>query len=207
MPRDTPGITIGRRHFPLNGPFQNGPIQGKDVFVPLDAIIGGPKMAGQGWRMLVEQLSVGRCISLPSIATGGAKGGVYSTAAYARIRRQFNLPVGKFEGVEAVIARMAARTYIMDAARSVTLAAIDGGEKPAVPAGILKYHVTELGRIVGQRRDGRAGRQGHHARPEELHRPRLPDGAGQHHGRGREHPDAQPHHLRPGRGALPSRGC
>ncbi len=148
VPRDTPGITIGRRHFPLNGPFQNGPILGKDVFVPLDAIIGGPKMAGQGWRMLVEQLSVGRCISLPSIATGGAKGGVYSTGAYARIRRQFNLPVGKFEGVEAVIARMAARTYIMDAARSVTTGAIDGGEKPSVPAGILKYHVTEFGRMI-----------------------------------------------------------
>jgi acyl-CoA dehydrogenase len=148
VPRDAAGITIGRRHFPLNGPFQNGPILGKDVFVPLDTIIGGPKMAGQGWRMLVEQLSVGRCISLPSIATGGAKGGVYSTAAYARIRRQFNMPVGKFEGVEAVIARMAARTYIMDAARSVTTGAIDGGEKPSVPAGILKYHVTEFGRMV-----------------------------------------------------------
>jgi acyl-CoA dehydrogenase len=148
VPSDTPGITIGRRHFPLNGPFQNGPIQGRDVFVPLDAIIGGPKMAGQGWRMLVEQLSVGRCISLPSIATGGAKGGVYSSAAYARIRRQFNLPVGKFEGVEAVIARMAARTYIMDAARSVTTGAIDGGEKPSVPAGILKYHMTEFGRMT-----------------------------------------------------------
>jgi acyl-CoA dehydrogenase len=148
VPRDAPGITIGRRHFPLNGPFQNGPIQGKDVFVPLDAIIGGAKMAGQGWRMLVEQLSVGRCISLPAIATGGAKGGVYSTAAYARIRRQFNLPIGKFEGVEAVIARMAARTYIMDAARSVTTAAIDAGEKPAVPSAILKYHTTELGRQV-----------------------------------------------------------
>ena len=148
VPRDAPGITIGRRHFPLNGPFQNGPVVGKDVFVPLDTIIGGPQMAGQGWRMLVEQLSVGRCISLPSIATGGAKGGVYSTAAYARIRRQFNMPVGKFEGVEAVIARMAARTYIMDAARSVTTGAIDGGEKPSVPAGILKYHVTEFGRMV-----------------------------------------------------------
>src|SRR5262245_2049548 len=148
VPRATPGITIGRRHFPLNGPFQNGPIQGKDVFVPLDAIIGGPKMAGQGWRMLVEQLSVGRCISLPSIATGGAKGGVYSCGAYARIRRQFNLPIGKFEGVEAVVARMAARTYLMDAARSVTLAAIDSGERPAVPAGILKYHLTESGRMV-----------------------------------------------------------
>ena len=148
VPRDTPGIAIGRRHFPLNGPFQNGPIQGRDVFVPLDAIIGGPKMAGQGWRMLVEQLSVGRCISLPAIATGGGKGAVYSTAAYARIRRQFNLPIGRFEGVEAVIARMAARIYIMDAARSVTTGAIDGGERPSVPAGILKYHTTEMGRLV-----------------------------------------------------------
>jgi acyl-CoA dehydrogenase len=105
-------------------------------------------MAGQGWRMLVEQLSVGRCISLPSIATGGAKGAVYSTGAYARIRRQFNMPIGRFEGVEAVIARMAARTYIMDAARSVTTGAIDGGEKPSVPAGILKYHITEFGRMI-----------------------------------------------------------
>ena len=148
IPRNTPGVTIGRRHFPLNVPFQNGPIQGKDVFVPLDAIIGGAKMAGQGWRMLVEQLSVGRCISLPSIATGGSKGAVYSTGAYARIRRQFNMPVGKFEGVEAVIARMAARTYIIDAARSVTTGAIDGGEKPSVPAGILKYHTTEMGRMI-----------------------------------------------------------
>jgi acyl-CoA dehydrogenase len=148
VPRATPGITIGRRHFPLNGPFQNGPIHGRDVFVPLDAIIGGPKVAGQGWRMLVEQLSVGRCISLPSIATGGSKGAVYSTGAYARIRRQFNMPVGKFEGVEAVIARMAARTYIIDAARSVTTGAIDGGEKPSVPAGILKYHTTELARMI-----------------------------------------------------------
>jgi acyl-CoA dehydrogenase len=148
VPRSTPGITIGRRHFPLNGPFQNGPVMGKDVFVPLDAIIGGPKMVGQGWRMLVEQLSVGRCISLPSIATGGSKGAVYSTGAYARIRRQFNMPVGKFEGVEAVIARMAARTYIIDAARSVTTGAIDGGEKPSVPAGILKYHTTEMGRMI-----------------------------------------------------------
>jgi len=148
VPRNTPGITVGRRHFPMNGPFQNGPITGKDVFVPLDAIIGGPKMAGQGWRMLVEQLSVGRCISLPSIATGGGKGAVYSTGAYARIRRQFNMPVGKFEGVEAVIARMAARTYIIDAARSVTTGAIDGGERPSVPAGILKYHTTELSRTI-----------------------------------------------------------
>ena len=148
IPRNTPGVSIGRRHFPLNIAFQNGPLSGKDVFVPLEFIIGGPKMAGQGWRMLVEQLSVGRCISLPSNSTGGAKAGTYATAAYARIRKQFSQPVGKFEGVEAAIARMAGYTYIMDAARSVTCGAIDGGEKPAVPAAMLKYHCTELGRKV-----------------------------------------------------------
>ncbi len=149
IPRGTPGVTIGRRHFPLNVPFQNGPIQGRDVFVPLDFIIGGPAMAGSGWRMLVEQLSVGRCISLPSNTTGAAKAGVWATGAYARIRSQFNMPVGRFEGVETVIARMAGLTYTMDAARSVTAGAIDGGEKPSVPSAMLKYHVTEMGRQVG----------------------------------------------------------
>src|SRR5690349_19814731 len=148
IPRGTAGITIGRRHFPLNIPFQNGPIQGKDVFVPLDFIIGGPKMIGQGWRMLVEQLSVGRCISLPSNATGGAKAATWASGAYGRIRRQFNMPVGRFEGVEAVLARMAGLTYTIDAARSVTAGAIDGGEKPSVPSAMLKYHVTEMGRQV-----------------------------------------------------------
>ena len=146
--RETPGGEIGTRHFPLNIPFQNGPVRGRDVFVPLESIIGGVKMAGQGWRMLVEQLSVGRCISLPSNATGGAKASTYATGAYARIRRQFNTPVGKFEGVEQAIARMVGLTYIMDAARSVTMAAIDAGARPAVPAAILKYHVTEMGRRV-----------------------------------------------------------
>jgi acyl-CoA dehydrogenase len=148
IPRNTPGVTIGRRHFPLNVPFQNGPLSGKDVFVPLDAIIGGPKMAGQGWRMLVEQLSVGRCISLPSNSAGGAKAGVYASTAYARIRKQFSQSIGKFEGVEAALTRMAGATYIIDAARSVTSGAIDGGEKPSVPAAMLKYHCTELGRKV-----------------------------------------------------------
>jgi acyl-CoA dehydrogenase len=148
IPRDTPGLAIGRRHFPLNIPFQNGPLSGKDVFVPLDCIIGGPKMAGQGWRMLVEQLSVGRCISLPSNAAGGAKAGIFASAAYTRIRKQFNQPVGKFEGVEAALTRMAGAAYIIDAARSVTTGAIDGGEKPSVPAAMLKYHCTELSRQV-----------------------------------------------------------
>ena len=148
IPRGTPGVAIGRRHFPLNIPFQNGPIQGHDVFVPMDAIIGGFATAGQGWRMLVEQLSVGRCISLPSSATGGAQAAVYASGAYARIRRQFNTPIGSFEGIEQVLARMAARTYIIDAARSVTAGAIDGGEKPSVPSAMLKYHATEIGRMI-----------------------------------------------------------
>ena len=148
IPRNTPGLTIGRRHFPLNIPFQNGPIQGRDVFVPLDCIIGGPKMAGQGWRMLVEQLSVGRCISLPSSATGASKAAVFATGAYARIRRQFNVPVGHFEGVGEALARMTGYAYIMDAGRSVTAGAIDGGEKPSVPSAMLKYHLTDLARIV-----------------------------------------------------------
>src|SRR5579863_5828878 len=148
IPRHTPGVSIGRRHLPLNIPFQNGPIQGKDVFVPLDCIIGGAAMAGSGWRMLVEQLSVGRCISLPSNATGAAKAAVWATGAYARIRTQFNLPIGRFEGVETVIARMVGLTYTMDAARAVTAGAIDGGEKPSVPSAMLKYHVTEMGRQV-----------------------------------------------------------
>jgi len=148
IPRNTPGVSIGRRHFPINIPFQNGPIEGRDAFVPLDCIIGGPRMAGAGWRMLVEQLSVGRCISLPSNATGGSKAAVWATGAYARIRRQFNMPVGRFEGVEAVLARMVGLTYTMDAARSVTAGAIDGGEKPSVPSAMLKYHVTEMARQV-----------------------------------------------------------
>ncbi len=148
IPRDTPGIEIGRRHFPINIPFQNGPVRGHDVFVPLDFIIGGLAMAGSGWRMLVEQLSVGRCISLPANSTGGALAGVFATGAYARIRRQFNAPIGRFEGVQQAIARMVGYAYIMEAARSVTTAAIDQGEKPAVPAAILKYHVTEMGRRV-----------------------------------------------------------
>jgi acyl-CoA dehydrogenase len=148
IPRDTPGVRIGRRHFPLNIPFQNGPIQGHDVFVPIDAIIGGFAMAGQGWRMLVEQLSVGRCISLPSNTLGASQAAVYASGAYTRVRRQFNMPIGRFEGIEQVLGRMAARSYIIDAARSVTAAAIDAGEKPSVPSAILKYHATEFGRMI-----------------------------------------------------------
>jgi acyl-CoA dehydrogenase len=148
IPVATPGITIGRRHFPLNSAFPNGPIQGKNVFIPLDWIIGGVKMAGQGWRMLVECLATGRAISLPSMVLGGAKVAAFTSGAYARIRNQFHLPIGKFGGVEEALARIAGYTYIMEATRIFTVSAIDCGEKPAVPAAISKYHVTELGRKV-----------------------------------------------------------
>ena len=107
VPTHTPGVNIGRRHFPLNAVFQNGPNWGRDVFMPLEWIIGGPKMAGQGWRMLVEQLSVGRCISLPSNATGASKAATYASGAYSRIRRQFNVSIGQFEGIQEVLAHMA----------------------------------------------------------------------------------------------------
>ncbi len=148
IPTDTEGVEIGRRHFPLNIPFQNGPTRGKDVFVPLDSIIGGPERAGQGWRMLVEQLAAGRSIVLPANASGGAKAAVYGSGAYTRIRKQFNLPISRFEGIGEVLARMAARTYIINAAVAVTCTAINRGEKPAVPSAILKYHCTELGRMI-----------------------------------------------------------
>ena len=148
IPVSTPGITIGRRHFPLNVPFQNGPTQGRDVFVPLDAIIGGPERAGQGWKMLVEQLSAGRGITLPSNAMGSSKAIVYASGAYTRLRRQFNLPVCEFEGVGEALARMAGFTYIINAGLSVTATAIARGERPSVPSAVLKYHCTELARRV-----------------------------------------------------------
>ena len=149
IPRDTPGVSIGRRHFPVNSVFQNGPIHGKDVFIPIDTIIGGVKMAGQGWRMLMECLAAGRAISLPASSLGGAKLLTFATGAYARVRRQFNVPIGRFEGIEEVLARIAGYTYIMDATRSFTASIIDMGEKPAIASAITKYHVTELGRMVG----------------------------------------------------------
>jgi len=148
IPRETAGVTIGRRHFPCNAVFQNGPTQGKNVFIPMDWVIGGAAMAGQGWRMLMECLAAGRAISLPASSMGGAKMLVYAAGAYARIRRQFKVPIGRFEGIEEVLARMAGLSYIMDATRTLTASIIDTGEKPAVASAITKYHVTELGRIV-----------------------------------------------------------
>ncbi|MEM7083472.1 MAG: acyl-CoA dehydrogenase [Pseudomonadota bacterium] len=148
IPSHLPGVTSGRRHFPLNVPFQNGPTQGDNVFIPLSYIIGGADMAGEGWRMLVECLTVGRSISLPSTAAGGGKAALASSGAYGRIRRQFNLPVGKFEGIQELIARIAGLTYAMDGAVKYTCGEIDRGQKPGVPSAILKYHCTEFARDI-----------------------------------------------------------
>ena len=146
IPRDTPGLEIGKRHMPLNIPFQNGPLRGENMFVPLDYLIGGTDYAGQGWRMLVECLSVGRAISLPSSSVGGMKANSLATGAYSRIRKQFNLPIGRFEGIEEGLARIGGYTYAAAALARMTAAAVDRGEKPAVPSAIAKYHATELAR-------------------------------------------------------------
>ncbi len=148
IPRDTPGVEIGERHIPLDIPFMNGPNRGRDVFVPLDQIIGGRDGIGQGWRMLVESLSEGRGISLPALSTGAGKAVSRFTGAYAAIRRQFNQPIGHFEGIEEALARIAGLTYQMDAARQLTLAFLDRGEKPSVVSAIVKYHLTEKYRQV-----------------------------------------------------------
>ncbi|PNH95751.1 acyl-CoA dehydrogenase FadE [Vibrio diazotrophicus] len=145
IPTNLKGVEIGNRHFPLNVPFQNGPTRGNDIFVPLDFIIGGPEMAGQGWRMLVECLSVGRGITLPSNSTGGTKSAALATGAYARIRRQFKQPIGQMEGIEEPLARLAGNAYVMDAASNLTVAGIDLGEKPSVISAIVKYHCTHRG--------------------------------------------------------------
>ncbi len=150
IPRETKGLEIGRRHFPLNAAFQNGPLRGTEVFIPLSQLIGGAEMAGQGWRMLVECLSVGRAITLPSNATGAVKIGAIATGAYARLRKQFGMAIGRFEGVEEALARIGGFTYAISALSKATAAAVDRGEKPAVPSAIAKYHATELGREVAK---------------------------------------------------------
>jgi len=146
VPTDTPGVNIGRRHLPLNAAFQNGPNSGKDVFMPLDWIIGGPEYAGKGWMMLMGCLAAGRSISLPSSSVGGAKALSRYVGAYARVRSQFRTPIGKLEGVEEALGRIAANAYMMDAARVMTAGAVDAGEKPAVISAIVKYHLTERAR-------------------------------------------------------------
>ena len=148
IPTNTAGVNVGRRHFPLNSAFQNGPTSGKDVFIPMDYIIGGQERIGQGWRMLMECLAAGRSISLPASATGGTKLAARTSGAYGRVRKQFKMPIGKFEGVEEALARIGGNAYMMDAARKMTAQAVDMGEKPSVISAIVKYHCTERGRAV-----------------------------------------------------------
>jgi len=148
IPTNTHGIQIGRRHYPLNGVFQNGPNSGKDVFIPMDWVIGGQDKVGQGWRMLMNSLSVGRSISLPATSVGAAKLSAWSSGAYGRVRVQFKSPVGYFEGVEEALARIAGNTYMMDAARVMTAGAVDLGEQPSVISAIVKYHLTERSRQI-----------------------------------------------------------
>jgi acyl-CoA dehydrogenase len=158
VPADLPGVEIGRRHDPLGIPFQNGPTTGRDVFVPLDAIIGERAGAGQGWRMLMETLAVGRSISLPAVSVGGAELAARVVSAYAMVREQFDTPIGRFEGVEEPLARIAGLSYAMDALRRATTAAVDAGEKPAVLSAIAKAYLTELmRRVVADAMDVRAG--------------------------------------------------
>jgi acyl-CoA dehydrogenase len=146
IPTSTPGVNIGRRHLPLNAVFQNGPNWGKDVFVPLEWIIGGREYAGKGWMMLMNCLAAGRAISLPTSSVGGAKALTRVTGAYARVRSQFRTPIGKLEGVEEALGRIAANAYLMEATRVMTAGAVDLGEKPSVISAIAKYHMTERAR-------------------------------------------------------------
>lgn len=154
IPATTPGITKGQHHYPAGTPFQCGPHQGKDVIVPLDAIIGGPSYAGQGWNMLINCLSVGRAISLPAASAASARLAARVIGAYSFVRNQFGMPLAKMEGVQEALARIGGMTYMLDAARvlplqDLDLAHRDGKEaRPAVSSAILKYHTTEMARKI-----------------------------------------------------------
>lgn len=158
IPTHTAGISIGKRHFPLNSAFLNGPNWGEDVFIPIDWVIGGVEQVGQGWKMLMQCLATGRAISLPALSVGAAKFVCRNSGAYARVRKQFNLAIGEFEGIEEVLARMAGTTYLMDSARQVTCAALDDGHKPSVISAIVKYQLTEgMRRIINDGMDIQGG--------------------------------------------------
>ena len=158
IPRDLPGVVIGKHHDPMGVPFANGPIEGHDVFVPMDAIIGGVEQAGHGWRMLMESLAAGRSISLPALAVGAAQMATRICGAYATVREQFDTPIGRFEGIEEPLARIAGLTYLMTATRTLTCGALDAGEKPAVLGSIAKAYLTDAMReVVSDAMDIRAG--------------------------------------------------
>jgi len=159
VPTDLPGITIGRRHLPAMQAFQNGPNEGKDVFVPLDALIGGIDKAGHGWAMLMSALAAGRGISLPSLAAAACVFAAHTAGAYARVRTQFGVPIGKFEGVQEKLGRMAANAYLVEGARRFTCSGLDMGHKPSVVSAIMKLHATErMRQSVNDAMDVHAGK-------------------------------------------------
>ena len=148
VPVGSKGVSIGRRHLPLNASFQNGPNWGKNVFIPMQWVIGGQEQVGQGWRMLMESLATGRGISLPAAAAGAAKVCARSSGAYARIREQFGIEIGRFEGIEEVLARIGGLTYLLDSGRILMTTALSLGQKPAVMSAIVKQQCTDLSRMV-----------------------------------------------------------
>ncbi|HEX7048492.1 MAG TPA: acyl-CoA dehydrogenase [Gammaproteobacteria bacterium] len=159
IPTNMPGVEIGNRANPLDAAFMNGTTRGEDVFIPMEMLIGGQEYIGQGWKMLMNCLSAGRAISLPALGTGAGKISSRMTGAYARIRKQFRVPIGKFEGVEEVLTRIAGLTYRMDAMRRVTAGAIDAGNKPSVLSAILKFHGTEgMRQVLNDAMDIHGGR-------------------------------------------------
>ncbi|WP_035889883.1 acyl-CoA dehydrogenase [Legionella norrlandica] len=148
IPRDTENLEIGNRHLPADQPFMNGTLRGKDIFVPIDTIIGGQKRAGSGWQMLVECLSIGRSISLPALGAGSSSVAYLTTGAFARVRRQFNVEIAQFEGVEEKLAEIAGLNYLINSTRLLTVAAVNENKKPSVASAITKYFNTELARVV-----------------------------------------------------------
>jgi len=148
LPATHPGVHIGERHLPIGSSFMNGPTHGKDVFVPLDWIIGGPDYIGRGWQMLMECLAAGRAISLPALSTADAKLAYRITGAYALVRQQFNIAISQFEGVQESLAQIAGNAYLCEALRLMTIASIDAGHHPSVASAITKYHTTEMARCI-----------------------------------------------------------
>lgn len=146
IPTTHPGVNIGRRHLPSGVVFPNGPTWGNEVFIPLSWVIGGEAGVGEGWKMTMQCLATGRGISLPSMATAGSKLMLRVSTAYARIRRQFNKPIGKIEGIQEVLARLAETAYITESARAVTAAMVTREYRPLVITSILKYQLTEYAR-------------------------------------------------------------
>ncbi len=143
LPCHLEGMDIGNRHDPMGIPFPNGPIFGKDVFIPLDFVIGGKAGIGQGWLMLMECLAAGRSISLPAQSVGAVQLAARTAGAYATVREQFGMPIGRFEGIEEPLARIAGHAYFMDAARRLTCGFVDAGQKPSVPSAIVKAYLTQ----------------------------------------------------------------